>query len=237
MDFILRERTGEGKGADFPRPKRLKMKEEWQKFEPPFDGYRISNYGRIINSRGWEIKPYCQWYRGWYTVVAVLTKQKDKWRQRKIANIGVEVYKRWGKGYRDGVKVRHKDGNKYNNSIDNLEISEGYTKTASPELVRRFEREARPCILHYLQQTGWTKSNVVDLDDVIQGALLLIWLHLPQFEDKQHTIGFYRFCMGYTRLTVLAEYKRETTWRKKNVLLSDLPWEAYGEYDEEESEW
>lgn len=141
----MRERTGEGKGADFPRPKRLKMKEEWQKFEPPFDGYRISNYGRIINSRGWEMKPYCQRQGEYHAVVAVLTKQKDKCRQRKIANIGVEVYKRWGKGYRDGVKVRHKDGNKFDNRIDNLEISEGYTKTASPELVRRFEREARPC--------------------------------------------------------------------------------------------
>lgn len=234
MDFILRERTGEGKGADFPRPKRLKMKEEWQKFEPPFDGYRISNYGRIINSRGREMKPYCQWYRGYHEIVALLTKQKDKCRQRKIANIGVEVYKRWGKGYRDGVKVRHKDGNKYNNRIDNLEISEGYTKTASPELVRRFEREARPCILHYLRQTGWTKSNVVDLDDVIQGALLLIWLYLPQFANM-HNLGFYGFCKRYAKLAALAEYKRETTWRQKNVLLSDLPWEVYD--DDEESEW
>ena len=237
MDFIFRERTGEGKGADFPRPKRLKMKEEWQKFEPPFDGYRISNYGRIINSRGREMKPYCQWNRGYHAIVVFLTKTKDKRRLRKIATIGVEVYKRWGKGYSDGIKVSHKDGNKYNNRIDNLEICGGYTKTAPPELVRRFEREARACILHYLKNSRWTTNNLVDFDDVTQNALLLIWLHLPQFEDKQHTIGFYRFCMGYTRLTVLAEHKRETTWRKKNVLLSDLPWEAYGEYDEEESEW
>lgn len=211
------------------------MKEEWQKFEPPFDGYRISNYGRIINSRGWEIKPYCQWYRGCYVVVAVLTKQKDKCRQRKIANIGVEVYKRWGKGYRDGVKVRHKDGNKYNNRIDNLEICGGYTKTASPELVRRFEQEARPCVVHWLKGAGWTKNRVVDRDDIIQNALLLIWLHLPQFADM-HTIGFYGFCKRYAKLAALAEYKRETTWRKKNVLLSDLLWEAYGEYGEEENE-
>ena len=212
------------------------MKEEWQKFEPPFDGYRISNYGRIINSRGREMKPYCQRCGGWYTVIAILTKTKDKRRLRKIANIGVEVYKRWGKGYRDGVKVRHKDGNKYNNRIDNLEICAGYTKTATPELVRQFEQEARPCVVHWLKGAGWTKNRVVDRDDIIQNALLLIWLHLPQFAECTR-LGFYGFCKRYARIAALAEYDKECKHRRRNVYLVDLFREAYGEYDEEEGEW
>ena len=111
------------------------MTEEWRTFPSPFDGYKISNYGRIISPTGRELKPYLQKSMGGrYThVVCTLKIERKSTYIRKMAGVATEVYRYFGKSYQDGIHVYHKDGDIMNNRIDNLMICRGYTEEATAE--------------------------------------------------------------------------------------------------------
>ena len=191
------------------------MTEEWKNFSPPFEGYKISNYGRIISPRGKELKPYVQKCGNYYAVVCTLKIQRKNQYIRKIANVGVEVYRFFGKGYINGAKVVHKDGNKLNNCIDNLSICKGYTETPTEEQLARVP-EIKACVKHCLKTLRLTRYERygLDLNNVIGEAMLLIWLHLSQFNTK---MSFYAFCKKYTIFAFLHEWKK---WRKYGYVVS-----------------
>lgn len=95
------------------------MKEEW-KWIKGFEGlYQISNYGRL-KSFGRDSNGYIYSNKnrhGWYFTV-ILRKDGTK-QTRRIHRLVAEAFiGEIPKGYH----VHHKDGNKQNNHVDNLEI-------------------------------------------------------------------------------------------------------------------
>ena len=87
------------------------MTEEWRTFPSPFDGYKISNFGRIISPTGRELKPYLQKSCcGTIRAVCTLKIERKSTYIRKMAGVATEVYRYFGKSYQDGIHVYHKDG-------------------------------------------------------------------------------------------------------------------------------
>lgn len=194
------------------------MNEQWHNFAPPWDGYKISNYGRIISPKGKELKPHAQRARrgkNYFAVICSLKIERKGFYLRKIANVAVEVYRHFGKGYRNGVKVYHKDGDKFNNRIDNLFISKGYTTEPTAEQLARVP-DIKPCVTHALKVMDCIRYRKygMDIDNVIGEAIYLCWLHLPQY-----LIGtsFYSFCKKNTKRAFLKEFKQ---WKKYGFVVS-----------------
>lgn len=96
------------------------MKEEW-KWINGYEGlYQISNHGRMKsfkrNSLGYILSNKNK--NGWYFTVNLI----DSVGKRKTERIHVLVAKHLIGEIPRGYHVHHKDGNKQNNSVDNLEI-------------------------------------------------------------------------------------------------------------------
>ena len=200
--------------------------EEWKTFPPPFDGYKISNDGRIISPKGIELKPYAQKVGGGqkYTrIVCTLKIEKKGTYIRKMAGVATEVYRYFGKGYSDGVHVYHKDGDIMNNRIDNLTICRGYTEKPSAEQEARIP-EIFGCVKHCMRLLGYTRygRHGMDVDNVIGEAIFACWRHLPQFRTD---LSFYAYCMRYVRQAFLTEYvkwKKSRTFESLDLLLVEI---------------
>lgn len=78
-----------------------------------YDGYYISPSGSVLGRKGYQLKP---WKYGEYYVVKLYKGSKTKVESvhRLVATYFVD-------GYREGLEVNHKDGNKENNLYTNLE--------------------------------------------------------------------------------------------------------------------
>lgn len=177
------------------------MEEIFKNFEPPFERYRISNYGRVISPRGKELSSYMGKNHGCeYRVIIINTAKK-----RKIFCIANEVYKAFGQGYKKGVNVFYKDGDHSNCRIDNLFISNGYLVKPSDEQIEKYINDAKACILHFVRENKLRAYRGLDVDNIIGEAYLLIWKHLSQYKTDT---SFYAFCKRYTRWAFLREYKK-----------------------------
>lgn len=96
------------------------LKEEW-KWISGYDGiYQISNYGRLKSFRKDKNGYICSNTdkNGWYFTVNLY----DELGRMKTERIHVLVAKEFIGEIRKGYHVHHKDGNKQNNRVDNLEI-------------------------------------------------------------------------------------------------------------------
>ena len=90
------------------------MKEQWKQSEFADGKYIISNLGRIINcTTGGFVKPIIN-NSGYYKITNSYTK-KNCYIHREVAKLFIG-------NIPDGYVVNHKDGNKLNNSVYNLEI-------------------------------------------------------------------------------------------------------------------
>lgn len=96
------------------------MKEEWKDIKGYEGLYQISNYGRLKsfkkNNQGYIMSNKNS--KGWYLTV-VLTDSSGR---RKTDRIHVLVAKHFIGDIPKGYHVHHKDGNKQNNFVGNLEI-------------------------------------------------------------------------------------------------------------------
>lgn len=96
------------------------MKEEW-KWIAGYEGlYQISNHGRLKSFRKNKDGYICSNTNknGWYLTVNLF----DKDRNRKTERIHVLVARSFIGDIPKGHHVHHKDGNRQNNRVDNLEI-------------------------------------------------------------------------------------------------------------------
>lgn len=182
------------------------MEEIFKNFEPPFDGYKISNYGRIFNPKGKEIFPSAKRMgKHIYCFVNINIRNKNM-SARKHSSLAVEVYKAFGVGYIKGCKIYHKDGDVFNCKIDNLFIAKGYIIPPTNEQIEIYINNVIPCVKHYV---GVKKLNdyadICDIDDVIGESYLLIWKHLSQFKL---TNKFYSFCAKYVQWAFISAYKK-----------------------------
>lgn len=193
------------------------MTEEWRTFPSPFDGYKISNYGRIISPTGRELKPYLQKSMGGrYThVVCTLKIERKSTYIRKMAGVATEVYRYFGKSYQDGIHVYHKDGDIMNNCIDNLMICRGYTEKATAEQEARIP-EIFACVKHCMKTLGYMRyaRHGMDIDNVVGNAVFACWRHLSQYRTD---LSFYAYCKRYTQQEFLTEYVK---WKKYSKFAS-----------------
>ena len=192
------------------------MIEEWCTFPPPFNGYKISNYGRIISPRGRELKPYLQKTQcGTIRAVCTLKIERHGTYIRKMAGVATEVYRYFGEGYSNGVHVYHKDGDILNNRIDNLMICRGYTDNPTPEQEARIP-EIFACVKHCMRALGYTRygQQGMDIDNAIGNAIYACWRHLSQYKSE---FSFYGYCKRYTQQEFLTEFAK---WKKYRGIVS-----------------
>jgi len=79
-------------------------------------GYRVIN-GEVISPSGQILKPYLSYTKGEYK------RLEFKVEKMNVAVHRLAAYQKYGKElFRDGIEVRHKDGNSLNNSDDNILI-------------------------------------------------------------------------------------------------------------------
>lgn len=191
-----------------------KAQEEFQSFSPPFEKYRISNFGRVFSGEK-EMKPYLQKNGKYLSAVQILSRMEDGKRERKIVHIANEVYKRFGIGWREGCHVFHVDGDIKNNQIDNLRICRGYTDVPNDLQAGRAD-EIIPCVKHAIRTLGFKgyEKYGFDIGNAIGNAALMCWEHLAQFKPNT---SFYAYCKRYARWAVLWEWKH---WKKYGGILS-----------------
>ena len=184
------------------------MEEIFKNLEPPFDGYKISNFGRIINPRGKECKPTTsKKYNGQYAYpFCHINIRRKSGNARKYASLAGEVYKAFGENYKKGMRVYHKDGDVWNCRIDNLFIANGYIMPPNAEQIERFNSDVIKCVKHYIGVKKLNNYAVCDIDNVIGESYRMIWEHLSQWKTST---SFYRFCIRYARWASLAEYAKK----------------------------
>lgn len=81
--------------------------------------YLISNYGRVLTKNGESIKR-TQINHGGYEKVALQINKKNK-----LVSVHRAVYESFVGQIPEGMQINHKDGNKLNNRINNLEVVTG----------------------------------------------------------------------------------------------------------------
>ena len=183
------------------------MEEIFKNLDPPFDGYKISNFGRIISPKGKECKPTTKKYKGKYAYpFCNINIRRKSGNARKYASLAVEVYKAFGENYKKGLKVYHKDGDVWNCRIDNLFIPTGYTIPPNAEQIKRFNTDVIKCVKHYIGIKKLNNCVVCDIDDVMGESYRMIWEHLSQWKTST---SFYQFCIRYVRWAFLAEYAKK----------------------------
>ena len=183
--------------------------EVFKSLEHPFDGYKISNFGRILSPKGKECKPYIKVEKKngktyTYPYLHINIRRKNI-QARLLRSLADAVYEAFCGKYVKGAIVYHKDGNHMNCRIDNLFISTGYTQAPTEEQISKYEKEAKACILHFIFYQKYNKIKGFDVDNVIGDAYLLIWKHLSQYKTGT---SFYSFCTRYTEWAFLCEYKK-----------------------------
>lgn len=96
------------------------MKEEWKWVKGYENLYAISNYGNVVSLYGNRRyrKLSIKNKNGWY----LSFKATDEQKSRKTLRIHIEVVRAFIGDIPKGYHVHHKDGNKQNNYIENLEI-------------------------------------------------------------------------------------------------------------------
>lgn len=198
-----------GKTTLFPKSEIYNAMEEiWKSFEPPFDGYKISNFGRLLNPKGKELKIAIRKDRGYYyPLVSITLYNGGAIICRKHASLAQEVYKAFGEGYKDGAKVFAKDGDVFNCRIDNLTISKIYTEKPTAEQVAKYEKEVTQCVLHYVKVREWNDFMKIglDVDNIIGNAYADIYQYLPKYNVNT---SFYAFCKTFCDYAFLHEYKK-----------------------------
>ena len=91
------------------------MKETWRAILRTDGGYKVSDHGRVRNRQGQILQPTDSWSKPYLRVRMQISKKQVN---RKIHHLVLEAFR----GPRpEGTETNHKDGNKSNNHISNLE--------------------------------------------------------------------------------------------------------------------
>lgn len=107
--------------------------EIWKTIEGYEGKYEVSTWGRIRNAKGKIMKPYKN-EKGYLKVTLYSSdKHKAKFRVNRL------VAKAFIQNPYDLPQVNHKDGNKENNSVTNLEWTTNEINTKHAKLMRKGE--------------------------------------------------------------------------------------------------
>lgn len=96
------------------------MAEQWKYVEGHEGRYKVGSLGKVLscienNRRGQRILKYVISHKG-YCLVPLFQNGKTN-----LKSIHILVWDAFGDGSREGFTIDHKDGNKLNNGIDNLQ--------------------------------------------------------------------------------------------------------------------
>ena len=86
-------------------------REEWRRCQYPFVRYEVSNLGRVRHA---QRKKVLKLQNNRYGYLGMRTRQGFLYPHKQVALV-------FCPGWREGLQVNHKDGNKYNNRATNLE--------------------------------------------------------------------------------------------------------------------
>ena len=176
-------------------------------FWKDYHGYKVSNYGNIVNRHGKPIKTHISTDKhGGRPFKEVILRIDGKRIERRVASL---VYRLFGEGWKEGRLVYLIDGNPDNCRIENLKISRAYTETATDEQIATYKNGFYPCIKSIIKVKGYLcyQGQGLDIDNVIGETARLCWLHLPQY-----TKSFYCFVKKYARFAFLRERKK---WKEQ----------------------
>lgn len=178
-------------------------REYWTELDGTNGLYDISNFGNIRNAHiRRNLTPRLKNSK---TQKSVLISLHNKSFGELKISIAREVYKHFSKEpirYK-GFKVFHKDGNIWNNHIDNLYVLNHIKNKESPEQLEIFNKEAYKNV----RAIVYSKYNIKGLDkeDLIQEAILLIYKYLPNFDINKN---FFKFCCRYVKYALYSNYKQ-----------------------------
>lgn len=118
------------------------------------ENYEVSNDGNIRNLKTGKILKGSTDSQGYKTVsVRINDKQKTKKVHRLVADAFLEEDIR-------GIRVSHKDGNKRNNKIDNLEIGKGVINTNKKKIKIIETGEVFDSVSECSRATGLNRSSI-----------------------------------------------------------------------------
>ena len=86
-------------------------REEWRRCQYPFVRYEVSNLGRVRHARTKKVRKLNDIRKGY---LGVCTRQGNLLTHKHVALV-------FCPGWKEGLQVNHKDGNKHNNRATNLE--------------------------------------------------------------------------------------------------------------------
>lgn len=169
-------------------------REYWTLLDGTNGLYEISNIGNVRNIKQrrnlkLRLKTDCN------SVIASLTNKKANLKAVKRF-VGLEVYKHFtDKPLRfKHFKIYHKDGNIWNNNINNLFALEHITNKATKDQQDKFEKEAYKCVNSIVNKLYNIKG--FDKGNLIQESIMLIWKYLPNFKIGT---SFFMFCKRYVK--------------------------------------
>lgn len=169
-------------------------REYWTEFDGTKGLYEISNFGNVRSiSQRRNLKLRLK-TNSKNVIVSLNNKRAGLNSVKKF--IGHEVYKHFTKEPLrfKKFKIYHKDGNIWNNHIDNLAVLEHITNNASKEQQDIFEKEA----YSYVKNIVYSLYNIkgFDKENLIQESVMLIWKYLPNFKINR---SFFMFCKRYVK--------------------------------------
>ena len=183
------------------------MEEIWRTLAAPFDGYKISNFGRLKNPKNKDCKIALKKDREYQYPYVHINLRRKSGNARLWRSLAQIVYEAFGENYTNGVTVFHKDNNVFNCRIDNLYIPRCYTVKPTQGQIDAYEKQIKPCVLHLFKVKEWTNASRsgFDVDNCIGDCYLLCYQHLSQFKVGT---SFYHFVAKYSTWVFLSHYRK-----------------------------
>lgn len=200
----------------------MKQKYElWAKLEEA-PNYEISSFGNVkrIYKRGSRIlRPYKNHY-----CIIVNFKVNKKTVRLSIAKL---VYKYFGecdlkKTFTKYGYVKHKDGNIWNNRIENLYVITYQGERLKKWQIDKYENEAEKNIgiIAITFYNDKLKQNKIEIEDFKQEALMIVWRYLSLYVENE---PFYSFCYHYTKYAYYNILSKIIDKNKNEIEFANMP--------------
>lgn len=203
------------------------MDEEWRDIEEFKGIYQVSNFGRVrsvervINRRTYPaqiIKPLVN--KG-YVMVRLSQKNKGR-RLRSVAKLVLLAFV--GEPPGTAKDVRHIDGDKNNNNVENLEwvVCKAYYMLENDYARSLFAEKAEKMVDIYITTNQLRKAVnffYCDADDFKQMCLFKIWKYIDSYTSD---INFYTFCCVKCNDVYRSLYKKERKKADMTIRFEDM---------------
>ena len=164
---------------------------------PSSQNYIVTKDGRIFNRHGRELTPYDH-YGSPHVTIRINGKRVN-------LSISQVVYKTFI-GETNGRHIIHKDGNNYNNSVDNLYI---VPSNLSDKQLADYEKWALPSVKKFIAQKKINSIKGFDTDNFIGEACLYLFKYLSLYKPDKYK--FITWGNRYINWAFKVEYKRFKT--------------------------